>query len=114
MNRALTVDDLTFIGIKGTVVALERATGREVWRTPLKGAYFVNLTLEQGLILAATRGELFGLDSVSGAILWNNPLKGMGYGNISFASAANASVLQQEMDDEAAAASAASTSTTAT
>jgi outer membrane protein assembly factor BamB len=114
MTRPLTVDDLTYIGIRGTVLALDRATGREVWRTPLKGSSFTNLVIERGLILAATLGELFALDPFNGRVLWNNPLRGMGYGIVAFASAPSASAaMQQIADEEAAAAAAASSSTTA-
>jgi outer membrane protein assembly factor BamB len=40
--------DAILIGIQGTVVALERATGTELWRTALKGSQFVNVTLQDG------------------------------------------------------------------
>ena len=39
---------MVFIGIKGTVLALDRATGQEVWRSKLKGASFVNVILDGG------------------------------------------------------------------
>ena len=112
MSRALTVDDLTFIGIRGTVLALERATGREVWQTPLKGSYFTNLVVEKGALLAATRGELFCLDVVTGQVLWNNPLRGMGYGIVTFASSPNVAAAQQQTEDEEAASAAATSSST--
>lgn len=35
-----------FIGIMGTVVALDRTTGTELWRTKLKGGDFVNILVE--------------------------------------------------------------------
>jgi outer membrane protein assembly factor BamB len=47
------------IGIKGTVLALDRSTGAEVWRTPLKGLGFVNVTLTGGQVLATTSGEIY-------------------------------------------------------
>ena len=34
--------NLLFIGIAGNVVALDRTTGTEVWRSELKGNDFVN------------------------------------------------------------------------
>ena len=76
----LTVNDVVVIGIKGTVLAIHRATGQEVWRAKLKGSGFTNLIREDELILAATSGELFCIDLRNGQVLWNNPLKGYGIG----------------------------------
>jgi outer membrane protein assembly factor BamB len=75
-----------FIGIGGTVLALDRATGEEVWRTPLKGSDFVNVALDGGQLLASARGEVYCLDPATGEILWSNPLKGLGWGLVSFTS----------------------------
>jgi outer membrane protein assembly factor BamB len=99
------VDDLVVIGIKGTVLALDRATGGEVWRAKLKGSGFTNVVREGGALLAATHGELFCLDPHDGRILWHNPLRGMGFGIVSFASDAQqlAAVAQNHADDDAAA-----------
>jgi PQQ enzyme repeat len=57
--------DAIFIGIKGTVVAIDRETGRTLWSTELKGADFVNVTLQDGALFAACRGRLYRLDSSS-------------------------------------------------
>ncbi len=67
------------LGIKGTVLALDRATGQELWRTPLRGMSFVNVILEGEQVLATTRGEIYCLDK-AGTVLWHNPLKGLGQG----------------------------------
>ena len=40
--------DTIFVGIKGTVVAIDRSTGKTLWKTDLKGADFVNVTLQDG------------------------------------------------------------------
>lgn len=80
-------DGLLHIGVRGTVLALDRRTGGEVWRVPLKGYDFVNLIKEGGQLLAATRGEIFCLDARTGALLWSNGLRGMGYGIVSIAGA---------------------------
>jgi len=76
---------LVYIGIKGNVLALDRATGAEVWRAPLKGGDFVNLVLHEGDLYAATSGELFCVDAASGQVRWSNPLRGLGFGLISIA-----------------------------
>jgi outer membrane protein assembly factor BamB len=100
---------LIFIGIYGSVVALDRSTGAEVWRTPLKGGDFVTVALLDGSVYAATKGELFCLDPATGRVLWQNGLKGLGRGLISIASADGQQVVlmreKQRRDEEAAAAS---------
>ena len=99
-----------FIGIKGTVLALDRATGQEVWRSKLKGSSFVNIILDGGELYATTQGEVFRLDPTSGAIRWNNPLPGLGHGLITVATSANQQAItmrEKQRQDEAAAAAAA-------
>jgi outer membrane protein assembly factor BamB len=71
-----------YLGIKGHVVALDRRTGDEVWRTHLKGGDFVSVTV-QDAVYAATKGEIFCLEPDTGEIRWRNPLKGMGLGLVS-------------------------------
>jgi outer membrane protein assembly factor BamB len=88
-----TNDGLVFLGIKGTVVALERSTGREVWRTPLKGSDFVNLVLDDGALYATARGEIFCLDPATGAVCWRNPLRGMGRGLVTIATPGGSSMV---------------------
>ena len=77
---------LVFIGLRGRVVALNRTTGDEVWRTELKGAGFVQVFRDQDYLFATTRGEIFCLSPDSGAVVWNNPLKGLGLDLASVAS----------------------------
>jgi outer membrane protein assembly factor BamB len=71
---------LVFIGIKGSVVALDRTTGEQAWATHLKGMDFVNVYVTDGAVLASCYGEIFCLDPLTGAALWHNPLKGFGRG----------------------------------
>jgi outer membrane protein assembly factor BamB len=85
----MKTSDLVFIGIKGSVLALDRATGRQVWATHLKGSDFVNVVLEQGAILAACYGEIFCLDAITGEALWHNGLKGFGRGLTTIATEQN-------------------------
>jgi hypothetical protein len=102
---------LVFIGIKGSVIALNRATGLQVWVTRLKGADFVNVVLQDGAVLASCCGEIFCLDPLTGICMWHNPLKGFGTGLATIATdqspgASNASVLAEKgrRDEEAASA----------
>ena len=105
---------LIFIGIKGSVVALNRATGQQVWTTRLKGSDFVNVVLQDGVVLASCCGEIFCLDPLTGNGMWHNPLKGFGTGLATIATEnsqgdGNAPVLAEKRrrDEEAAASSAA-------
>jgi outer membrane protein assembly factor BamB len=104
---------LVFIGIKGTVIALNRATGQQLWATRLKGADFVNVVVLDGAVLASCHGEIFCLDPLTGITLWHNPLKGFGLGLATIATtpsgeANNASVMAEKRrrDEEAASAAA--------
>ncbi len=103
--------DLTVIGIGGHVLALDPATGTEVWRTKLKGSDFVTVSIVGGKIYAAAGGELFCLDLSTGQVLWNNRLKGLGTGLVSLASgseAAAAATIRKKQAARAAGAVAAS------
>jgi outer membrane protein assembly factor BamB len=72
--------DFVYVGIKGHVLALDSATGKELWRTKLKGADFVHVASDGRRLFASARGEMFCLDGSTGAILWQNRLAGMGLG----------------------------------
>ena len=76
-----------FIGIKGSVVAIDRATGDTMWTTHLKSSSFVTVAVEDGSVFAGTAGLLFCLDPSTGYVRWTNELKGFGYGLISIAGA---------------------------
>ena len=72
--------ELVFVGIKGSVVALNRETGEQVWVKRLLSIAFVNVVVEGERIFATTNGEIFCLDPVTGNVLWHNNLKGYGTG----------------------------------
>jgi hypothetical protein len=86
---------LLIIGIAGTVVALDRATGKEAWRTKLKGYDFVNVSLQAGDVYATAMGEIYCLDSATGQVRWTNELKGLGHGLIAIAGADNQGLLRE-------------------
>jgi len=76
---------IVYVGLKAAVIALDRRTGTEVWRTALKGGVgrsssFVTLQRDGDILYAGVGGEIWALDPKGGAILWHNPLKGLGYG----------------------------------
>ena len=85
-----------YVGLKGTVMALDRSTGRELWRRPLKGSDLVNVILDDDELYAATKGELFRLDPRSGAVIWNNPMPGLGWGMVTIGSAGSQAVVLAE------------------
>ena len=103
--------DAIYVGIQGQVLALNRSTGAELWRTKLKGSEFVNVILDQGRIFASTSGELFCLDTQQGTILWQNRLKGLGRGLVTIATETSRSQvaiqLESAMREQQAAANAA-------
>jgi outer membrane protein assembly factor BamB len=70
---------LVYVGIRGHVVAINRLTGAEVWKTGLKGSQFVQVTRDQDFVFATAKGELFCLSPLSGEVIWHNSLKGMGW-----------------------------------
>jgi outer membrane protein assembly factor BamB len=106
--------DLLFIGIKGSVVALHRDTGDQVWATHLKGSDFVNVVSQDGKIFATCCGEVFCLKSMTGEGLWHNRLKGLGTGLATIAGedslrqSLTAILAEKERRDQAAATAAAS------
>src|SRR5207249_7125236 len=79
-RKLMKISDLVFIGIKGSVVALNRATGEQVWATPFGGSGFVNVVVEDGSIFATYGGQAFSLDAFTGEVLWKNGLKGFRFG----------------------------------
>jgi outer membrane protein assembly factor BamB len=110
----MKTSDLLFIGIKGSVVALNGATGQQVWATHLKGYDFVNVIVQNEAVLASCCGEVFCLDPLTGNARWHNPLKGFGRGLATMATeqnpgSGNALVpAEKQLRDAAAAAAAAS------
>jgi outer membrane protein assembly factor BamB len=74
-----------FVGIQGAALALDRATGEQLWRTELKGSDFVTVVVSDGDLFAASRGRLYRLDPTSGDVMWINELRGLGYGIVSIA-----------------------------
>ena len=79
---------LLYIGIKGRVVALDRISGDEVWRTELRSSEFVTTLWDGDALFAATSGEAWRLNPKNGEVLWHNSMKGLGRGVVSLASSA--------------------------
>jgi outer membrane protein assembly factor BamB len=94
--------DREFIGLGGHVVAIDAASGAELWRTRLKGADVVTLSVVANRILGGAKGEVFCLDASTGTILWHNRLKGLGTGIVAFASSGAEVIAATNARDQAA------------
>jgi outer membrane protein assembly factor BamB len=106
---------ILYIGIGSHAVALDAATGTELWRTKLKTTTLVTVQHEGSRLFAGAAGELFCLDAATGEILWRNRLKGLGTGLVTFAyGPESAAAAAQQMQEAAAAAAAAAAVTVAT
>ena len=79
-----TLSGKLFIGIGGHAVAVDPATGEEIWRTKLKTGSYATVALTEAGLFCAAGGELFRLDPATGSILWHNKLKGLGVGLVTF------------------------------
>jgi outer membrane protein assembly factor BamB len=84
---------LVYIGIKTSVVALDRKTGEVRWTVKLPVRFasgsvsgLANVYCDGDALFASLAGELFCLDPKTGAIVWHNPMKGLGTGFVSIAS----------------------------
>ena len=101
--------EMIYIGIKGTVVALDSMTGDEVWRRQLAGSSFVTVAQDETNVYAAANGEIFCMDKLTGTPRWHNPLKGLGTGLVTLTSIAHSSssdvppLAEKHREDEAAA-----------
>jgi outer membrane protein assembly factor BamB len=83
-ERMASGKNVVFIGIGGHVVAVDMASGTELWRTKLKSNPLVTVFNAGDRVLAGSGGELFCLDPASGELLWKNKLKGLGFNVVSF------------------------------
>ncbi len=98
------MEEPVIIGIAGRVVALDRSTGGELWRTALKGGDFVTVSRDGREVFAATKGRLFCLDASTGNLKWVNELKGLGFGLVSIAGGESLPTVAERGRREAAAA----------
>jgi outer membrane protein assembly factor BamB len=78
------VNDRLFLGVGGHVVAIDPATGEEIWRTKLKSTTVTTVWADGKRVYGGAQGELFCLDAASGSLLWHNKLTGLGMGIVAF------------------------------
>jgi outer membrane protein assembly factor BamB len=82
---------LLFVGIKSYVIAVDRASGAEVWRTQLPAKYrssamLVSVLFDGEGLYASIAGEVFALNPKTGELLWHEPFKGLGTGFVTMTS----------------------------
>jgi outer membrane protein assembly factor BamB len=75
-----------YIGLGGHLVAIDRATGAEIWRTKLRSSHYVTISVEPDAVYAGAHGELYCVDPATGSIRWHNKLSGLGTSIIAFGS----------------------------
>ena len=73
-----------YLGVGGHVVAIDAATGEEIWRTKLKSTTFTTVWSDGKRVYAGAQGEVFCVDAAAGNVLWLNTLKGLGRGIVAF------------------------------
>jgi len=93
-----------YVGVGGHVVALDRATGAEMWRRHLHSRLFVTVRFDARGLFAGCRGEAFRLDPATGDILWRNELPGLGLGVLCFESSTEIVIAAAQEEEDAAAA----------
>lgn len=89
---ARMLSGLVYIGIKTSVLALDRKTGEVRWTVKLPVKYggssvsgLANVYCDGDALFASAAGEMFCLDPKTGGIIWQNQLKKMGTGFVSIA-----------------------------
>lgn len=81
-------DSPIFVGIGGSVLAIDASTGQERWRQKISsGATYTTVALLHERLYATASGEIWCLDPATGDVIWHNRLKGLGVGYVSVAGA---------------------------
>jgi outer membrane protein assembly factor BamB len=109
--------NILVLGVKGSVVAVNKTTGVQLWTTHLKSSQFVSVAADHSHVYAHTHGELFCLQLQTGAHVWQNNLPGLGYGAASLVlpglpASADPLFEKRRQDDDAATNSVTHSSTT--
>lgn len=100
---------LVFLGIGSHAVALDAATGVELWRQKLKSSGIATIGFDgDGNVLAGAGGEVWSLDPSTGAVRWHNKLPRLGHGVVTFASSPTGAIAAAVAAAAAAAAAAGS------
>ncbi len=92
-----------YIGIGKHVVAIDRATGAEIWRCKLGRSSFITVSSDETNVYAGVSGELYCIDKATGHVRWHNPLKRLSTGVIAFSGDSASSVTAAAIAAERAA-----------
>ncbi len=91
VGALFVLDNKIYVGLNGYLIALKLDNGAEVWRNPLKGMGYSEVSVlvanpnsayetKRSIVIVASSGNVCGIESESGGTLWKNELKGGGYG----------------------------------
>ncbi len=79
--KLLELSELIFVGFNSRVAALDRNSGRLVWKWKASaGSGFAALLLDGEQVIVSVNGYTYALDALTGEELWWNEMKGFGYG----------------------------------
>ena len=56
------MNDVIYIGIGGHIVAIQASNGQELWRTKLRRASFVTVSVRRNAVIGGAAGHLYCLD----------------------------------------------------
>ena len=109
-ERTVSQSEPLYIGIGGHVVAIDRATGTEIWRCKLRRASFITVFCDESNVYAGANGELYCVEKSTGHLRWHNRLDGLGTSIIAFAGDSTTSVTAAAIAAQRAAVAAAASS----
>ncbi|HTI68956.1 MAG TPA: PQQ-binding-like beta-propeller repeat protein [Candidatus Limnocylindria bacterium] len=87
---------ILYVGMAGSVVALEKSTGQTLWRRNLKSSGAVLILVEGNVIYASTCGHLFAINATTGEPLWQNEMRGCGFGMATLATQSSPGTASQQ------------------
>ncbi|NAW84929.1 hypothetical protein, partial [Photobacterium halotolerans] len=102
------LQQFTFCGINGRVVALHIESGQEIWREKPRGdkykaSGFVTILVHSDKLICGSNGCVFALCPLTGARLWTNELPGLGFSQVSLATTqANITVVEKVVTRDSA------------
>jgi len=78
-DSSMTVEQLIFVGLNGTAIALDRETGEIVWSNSEMKVATLRCSWSFDRLIVSTNGYIYCLDPLNRPrLLWHNPLRGYG------------------------------------
>lgn len=82
--------DTIYLGVGGHLVALDRDTGRELWRQKVPGSgHVTNIVVDGDRIYVSTAGMITCIHAATRRQLWQNTLPGLGFGFVAISTASS-------------------------